>query len=292
MDLRHTRQALAIDGGGTHCRVALVADGTVTSVETGPANVSTDFSGGVREILSGIDALAKRTGISMDSISDTPAFVGLAGVTGPEIADRIRAALPFRTIRTDDDRPAALRGALGVGDGFLVHCGTGSFFGVQQDRAARFAGGWGPVLGDEASAQWIGRLALSATLDTTDGIAGDSALTNELLAHFGDAAGIVRFAREAAPADLGELAKLVTSAAADGDENGLRVMRKGAEHIAQKLTDLGWHADMPVCLTGGIGPFFARHLPEQMRHCITAPKSTPLEGALSLAMDLASEVTA
>ena len=239
-----------------------------------------------------LDALAERAGLSMDDISESPAFVGLAGVTGPEIADRIRAALPFRTYRIEDDRPAALRGALNAEDGFLVHCGTGSFFGVQQGRAARFAGGWGPVLGDEASAQWIGRLALSAVLDTSDGITRASALTNDLFARFGDAAGIVRYAHKAGPADLGELAKLVTSAAADGDVNGLRVMHKGAEHIAQKLTELEWRADMPICLTGGIGPFFAQYLPEPMRECTTSPKSTPLEGALSLAMDLASEVTA
>ena len=45
----------------------------------------------------------------------------------------------------------ALRGALGEKDGIVVHCGIGSFAASRIDGKSRFAGGWGPVLGDEVT---------------------------------------------------------------------------------------------------------------------------------------------
>lgn len=290
MDSARTSPVLAIDGGGTRCRAAFCDGGAVLSVETGSANVSTDFDAAVREIVAGLVRLAELAGRSRDALSALPAFIGLAGVTGPAIAERLRAALPLKRARIADDRPAALRGALGRRNGVVAHCGTGSFFAAQRDGAMRFAGGWGPVLGDEASAQWAGRAALRLTLEAVDGRRAATPLTERLLADFGGAAGVVRFAGAARPADFGALAPQVTACAGRGDAVAVEIMRLGAAEIARALPHLGWSPGEALCLTGGIGPRYADWLDAPCRAALTAPEGAPLDGALALARDFAAEI--
>ena len=280
---------IAVDGGGTRCRVALSDGHDVVVVETGSSNVSTDFRGGIREILEGINALSRKAGVTQQALAGLPAFVGLAGVTGPEIADRLRSALPFNCIRIEDDRPAALRGALGDRDGVVAHCGTGSFYGRQIGGNMRFAGGWGPVTGDEASAQWVGRKALGATLEAVDGRIEMTGLAQAFLDRFDGAAGIVRFAVTASPKAFGALAPEVTEATCRGDTLALRIINSGAAEIARSLSAIGWEPGLALCLTGGIGPSFAAHLPPEMQAELVAPQGEPLSGAIALAQDLAKE---
>lgn len=290
MTQAHHIRVLAIDGGGTRCRIAVRRADEVVTVETGSANVSTDFDGSVWQIRQGLDALAAKLGLDPSAWSDIPAFFGLAGITGPEIADRLKRAMPFHHIRIDDDRPAALRGALGDRDGVIAHCGTGSFYGSRIAGEMRFSGGWGSVLGDEASAQWIGRIALARTLETVDGRIPHTLLAQELLDRFGGSAGIVKFAGTARPVEFGTLAPLVTAKAQGGDALAVGVMQSGAAEIARSLPLIGWRPGFAICLTGGTGPQFEPYLPEPMRADIVAPAGEPLTGALSLAQDLAEEI--
>lgn len=281
---------LAIDGGGTRCRIAYQRGDAIISVETGSANISTDCEGAIRQVLDGLAALSARVALGTDEMARLPAFVGLAGVTGPLIADRLREALPFANARIEDDRPAALRGALGDRDGFIAHCGTGSFYGAQVDGTMTFSGGWGPVLGDEASAQWVGRTALTRTLETVDGRRASSDLSRALLDRFGGASGIVRFGATARPSEFGAIAPMITTFATSGDALAAQVMSAGASEIARSLAKLGWTPGQAICLTGGIGPFFEAYLPEPMRVEVTAAEGEPLSGALSLARELEKEI--
>ncbi len=281
---------VAIDGGGTRCRLA-VADGkSIIAAETGSANVSTDFEGALSEISAGLDSLAERAGLTSDALSRIPAFVGLAGVTGKTISERLCTALPFTHVRIEDDRAAALRGALGRADGVIAHCGTGSFFAAQSRGTMRFAGGWGPVLGDEASAHVVGKAALGMTLKCTDGQYAASPLAERLLADHEGTAGIVRFAGSASPSELGALAPLVTEFARQGDTLGEHVMRGAAREIAAVLAVMGWSKGQPICLTGGIGPHYAPYLPADMQADLATPVDEPLAGALSLAREFAQEI--
>jgi glucosamine kinase len=281
---------LAIDGGGTRCRVAARAGHKIVSVETGPANVSTDLDGAIRQILRGIALLAERMDCPVDVILAAPVFVGLAGVTGPAVADSLRAALPFDLVRVADDRLAAVRGALGRRDGAIGHCGTGSFYAAQTGGEIRLSGGWGPVLGDEASAQWVGRAALRLTLEAVDGRLAASQLSERLLAEFGDASGIVRFAGSARPSEFGALAPLVTDLAGQGDAIAEQIMRQGADEIARGLRHLGWSPGQVVCLTGGIGPHYIPYLPADLRADLAEREGEPLDGAISLALDFAQDI--
>lgn len=287
-----TSPVVAVDGGGTRCRLAFDDGKSVIAAEAGSANVSTDFDGALDEILMGLERLAVRADLTLDALSRVPAFVGLAGVTGESISERLRTALPFVHVRIEDDRAAALRGALGRSDGVISHCGTGSFFAAQAGGTMRFAGGWGPVLGDEASAHFVGRAALSMTLKSIDGQCTVSPLAERLLEDYEGAAGIVRFAGSASPSEFGALAPLVTEFAMQGDVLGERVMRSGAQDIAAILSIIGWRKGHPICLTGGIGPHYAPYLPADMQAELIPPVGEPLAGALSLAAEFAREMAA
>ncbi|MCK0150072.1 ATPase [Marivita sp. S6314] len=281
---------VAIDGGGTRCRVGAFDGHRVVSVETGSANASTDLEGSVSQIKRGLGELATRLACSVQTLRAAPAFVGLAGVTGPAIADALREALKFQNVRITDDRLAAVRGGLGKRDGVLAHCGTGSFFAAQVNGAVRFAGGWGPVLGDEASAQWVGRRALGLALECEDGRIAATDLSQKLLTDHTDAAGVVRFASVARPVEFGAIAPLVTGYAGRGDAVALKIMQEGAGEIVRALRHLGWRSGLPICLTGGIGSHYAAYLPDAMRADLTPRVGEPLDGAIALAKDVARGV--
>ena len=221
---------IAVDGGGTRCRVVLDGPDGRFLVERGAANVASDFNAATREIEAGLAALAEQTGKSLAEIRDLPIYLGLAGLTGQEdLAARVIARLQLRRARVTDDRPTALRGALGKRDGVIAHLGTGSLFALQRQGNMRLSGGWGARLGDQASAFWVARSALSATLEAEDRLIEATDLTRALMERFGSAGGIVAHAAQATPAQIGDLAPLVTEAAASGDPVGLRILNAGAD---------------------------------------------------------------
>ncbi|MBE3639635.1 BadF/BadG/BcrA/BcrD ATPase family protein [Mangrovicoccus algicola] len=280
-----TRPVIAVDGGGTRARLSY--DGRCT-VETGPANVGSDFGRAVAGLRDGLARLAGCAGLDAAALAATPAYLGLAGCLSAELAGRVAAALPLDCARVEDDRPAAVRGALGDLDGAVAHCGTGSFLALQAGGRIRLAGGWGAVLGDEASAAWVGRRALSVTLDACDGIAAQSGLTRMLAERHGGPAGIVAFATAARPDELGRIAPLVTERAGAGDAAAAAILRQGAGYLARLLAALGHVPGRALCLTGGIGPHYAAVLPPDLAAGIRAPAGTPLDGALALARDMAA----
>lgn len=284
-----TPSVIAVDGGGTRCRLVLAAGSGRHAVEVGPANVTSDFDCAVAEIAAGLESLAKSAGMPMPALADVPAYVGLAGATDATVCARVAAALPLRRVRVEDDRRAALRGALGVRDGAIAHFGTGSFYGFQAGGNVRLAGGWGARLGDEGSAFWVGRTALSATLDAVDGLIAPSALTDALLARFDTPYGIVTHAAAASPAEIGALAQVVTAASADGDRVGREILTRGAEDIARVTEKLGWQPGMALCLTGGLGPVYRDYLSESLRNALVRPSAAPIDGAVELAQDFAME---
>lgn len=281
---------LAIDGGGTRCRVALSDGAHIWRVEVGAANVSTGFEAACAEISRGLTKLAAQADLDIERLAQVPAFLGLAGVTGPDMADRLRAALPLRQMRIADDRASALRGALGAQDGFVAHCGTGSFVASQIGEIGRFSGGWGPVLGDQASAQWVGRRALSLALDGVDGVLPQSALVQAVLSRFGSAAGIVQAGFEMSQTDFGALAPMVTAHAEQGDSVAMAILQAAADYLTSQMTAMGWRPGLPICLTGGIAPLYAGYLPGNMQTDLTAPLGDPMSGALALARAFHEEI--
>ncbi len=278
---------IAVDGGGTRCRVAVALGDSRHETEAGPANVSTALDAALAEIHCGIDALAQRFGQERRNWRSVPIYLGLAGVIGPVQVDGVAEQLDFDHVLVEDDRPAAVHGALGVADGAVLHCGTGSFQAIQREGRIRTVGGWGAVLGDPASAMWLGREALTATLAAHDGLHATTALSASLSTRFGGATGVVAFARDASPAEFGALAPTVTQAAEAGDEMAQQLMQRGANEQVHVLDQLGWDRETTVCLTGGLAAHYRGYFPAHVQRAIQPLRGSTLDGAFALAQRFA-----
>lgn len=285
--IRH--MVIAVDGGGTRCRLVIDGPEGRHQAEGGPANMTSDPEAAIAEIRGGLVALARSAGLSEAELVEMPAYLGLAGITDAAHGAQIAARFGWRRIRVENDRYSAIRGALGIADGAIAHFGTGSFFVLQTGGDCRGAGGWGARLGDEGSAYWVAREALSQALICEDGLADHSPLTRTLLQRFGTPGGIVAFAAGATPRQIAGLAPLVTEAAAEGDAAGLRIMQAGADHIGTVLSRMGWRTGMAFCLTGGLGPHYDTYLTPDLADALVAPRAEPIEGAIALAHAFAAE---
>lgn len=283
---------IAVDGGGTRCRLVLDGAGARVAVEAGPANVTTDFDAAIGAVRAGLAALAAKAGMSAGDLAAIPAYLGLAGAADGALCGRVAAALPFARVRVEEDRAAALQGALGHRDGAIAHCGTGSFFGLRRGGTTVFVGGWGAKLGDEASSFWVGREALIGALAAVDGLRPKSPLADALVSRWGSPAGLVAFAADAGTEAIGALAPEVAEAAERGDGLGHDVLSRGAAHVAAMLDFLGWRPGLPICFTGGFAPRYGAFLPGRMRAALVAAEAAPIEGAVALARAFAAEAGA
>ena len=159
---------LGIDGGGTGCRAAIWRDGVVGQGAAGPANLTSDFEGGMANLRSAITAAAQSAGLGAAELEQAIGHAGLAGVQTDDMARKVAGQLPGRCCVTED-RNIAIAGALGAeGDGAVLAIGTGSFVGLRRGGTIRAVGGWGLQLSDQASGGWLGRAALAATLEAVN----------------------------------------------------------------------------------------------------------------------------
>lgn len=275
---------VAVDGGGTSCRIAVLYDGVRSDVTTGSANVASDRNGAIRTISDALAEVAEMAGLPLRALRKCPAYLGLAGVMSMADGAAVAAALKLENGVVADDRIATVKGALEDGNGAVAGIGTGSFLGRQSGDAIRLIGGYGLGLGDEASGAWLGRALLARVLLVGDGLAGGSALTERVLEHFDQTPGrIVAFSITARPRDYGRFAPWITAAARENDPGARELMQSGADYISKALRALGWKPGDPLCLSGGVGPQYQPFLPPDMAACVTAPKGSGLDGALALA---------
>ena len=271
---------LGVDGGGSGCRAAL-ADGTGTvfaTGEAGPANATSNFEGAAANIRAAIDAACQN-----HEVPRLQAHIGLAGILSEMDAKRFALAIGMPIACVTDDRPTTLAGALGGRDGLIAAIGTGSFVGASHNGKARFLGGWGLHLGDQASGAWLGKTLLQQVMLVHDGLTPPSPLANAILAEFGNPNALVGFAATATPADYAAFAPRLADAAEAGDAVAARAMDVGAGYLTKALKLLDPDPMAPLCLTGGLGPRYARWLPPDLSARVTAPQGTALDGALYLA---------
>lgn len=280
---------VAIDGGGSGCRVAICApDGSLLARAEGPAaNVASDFDTALKSLTDALETARAAAGLPADTLRNAPAWAGLAGAIEPAICARVAAALPLDNVEVTDDRPTAMTGALGGADGCIAATGTGSFFGRQAAGQRHFVGGWGLQLSDQASGAWLGRNLLRAVVNWQDGLGPASPLLEETLSVFGSPAEVAYFSLRAAPPDYAAHAPRVVVAAQQGDPVARRLMQEGADWIEHCLQTLGAAPGEPLCLTGGMGPHYAPYLAESRTAGLMTPQGNPLDGAVLLAMERA-----
>src|SRR5205807_7257980 len=164
---------VGVDGGGTKTR-AVVLDGNSVLGEgaAGPSNpLRVGIANGVTAIREAIDKACAGAMIHRDDL--VAVGVGLAGVRRKDIRTRMHDVLVdtlgIKNIELVSDGDIALFGATDGRAGVVVISGTGSIsVGVNAQGKRAYAGGWGPVAGDEGSGSWIARRALQAVARASD----------------------------------------------------------------------------------------------------------------------------
>ncbi len=277
---------LGIDGGGTGCRAALAdADGRVLArADAGPANITSDPEQALQNILSVTkDAVAQAVG-AVTAEAEIPRLrvvMGLAGATVPQSVQRLRAGLPFTSLRIVTDAVTALKGALHDTDGIVAVIGTGSVFARQIGGAFHEIGGRGLILGDEGSGAWLGRALLSASLRAVDGFAPLTPLTQSILDELGGADGVISFAAKARPDDFAWFARRIIGSQ---DTAASDLVDKAAAEIDASIAVLQPDPPIPVVFLGGLGLIMAPRF--ATRWTVRAALGDALDGALWLARQL------
>lgn len=298
---------LGIDGGGTKTTCVVGDESQVLATATaGPSNIVRVGEAQARESLQqSVRIACAAAGITPAEVAHT--CIGGSGAGRPEIAEIVRrylAEILSTGIDVVGDMQIALEAAFDRGPGVIVIAGTGSIaYGRdRQGRTAR-AGGWGFAIGDEGSAHWIGRAAVSAVLraadltgETSTG-AAPSSLAAALLKAWGvmSLADLARAANSIPPPDFAALFRAVAVSkddlAAEVLTSAGRELARVAEVVILRLFDKRETTLVPVAMTGGV----FRHAPQvrevfynelrtlDARVEVNAQVVEPVEGALRMA---------
>jgi N-acetylglucosamine kinase-like BadF-type ATPase len=298
---------LGIDGGGTKTTCAVGDEaGTLAAAVAGPSNiVRVGVSQACESLQQSVRQACVAAGITVDQVART--CVGGSGAARPELAEIVRSALAeilATPIDVVGDMEIALEAAFGAGPGVVVVAGTGSIgFGRDRQGNTARAGGWGFAIGDEGSAHWIGRAAVSAVLRASDRTYGmpEKFLQERLATALCKAWGVTSLldlARAANSVPPPDFAALFPAVAASKDDLALQVLSDAGRELAevacvvvQRLFPKDDAGPVSVAMTGGVfrhaeltkGTFYneLRHLDPRVE--INPIPVEPVEGALRMA---------
>jgi glucosamine kinase len=278
--------AIGIDGGGTSCRAAMTdrAGRILGTGKAGAANILSDLENALVNIVASARDAVSEAGLDPESIAGLPAVIGTAGANVGDYGGRLAKALPFTKSRVVTDAAIALQGALGDGDGIVGAFGTGSVYNARRDGSIRGIGGWGFVVGDQASGARLGRELMENTLLAYDKVRQDSPLTEKMMMEFGNnPERIVEFAHDAKPRDFARYAPLVFEGAGQGDAIAIEIVRAASRAIGDSLDALLWPECPSICLLGGLSKAYHPWLDVRHRTLLAEPKGDVLCGAVDLA---------
>jgi N-acetylglucosamine kinase-like BadF-type ATPase len=176
------RLVVGVDGGGTRTRAAVLNGAQILGEgAAGPSNpLRVGIDKGATAIREAVDKACAAALIQRDDL--IAAGVGLAGIRRKDVRARMHdtlvQTLGIKNIELVSDGDIALYGATDGRPGVVVISGTGSIaVGMNRQGKRAYAGGWGPVAGDEGSGSWIARRALQSVARATDGRGPKTALT-------------------------------------------------------------------------------------------------------------------
>ena len=253
---------LGVDAGGsqTECAVgddqAILGRSTATSCKV--QKVGEDAAR--KALQQGVREACPKAGIKPQQL--THSCIGVAGASDARAAlvvHRMMRDLVGGEVDVVGDNAIALEAAFRTGPGVIAIAGTGSIvFGRNERGETARAGGWGPVISDEGSAEWIGRRAAAAAVRAVD-TGQSTTLTKATLEawHVATRDDIVRLANGYPRPDFAALYPHVLHAALDGDVLARDLLLQAGTEIAA-LTKIvirklwpGRHA-VRVCVAGGV----------------------------------------
>lgn len=227
---------LGLDAGGTSTDCALAQDEQVLARAKGrsikPLRVTREEAqSNLAELL---QVIAAQSGVDLRQV--TASSVGTAGLRLPQTDPWMReilSACAGGLIEVCGDEDIALDAAFPGDAGVLVIAGTGSnVMGRTRHGERRNVGGWGPVLGDEGSGNWIGHQALRAACRALD--FGLHSPFLDLVTAEWKAEGlgeVVNIANGTPAPDFSKLAPLVAECARSGDTVCADVLERGGREL-------------------------------------------------------------
>ncbi len=260
---------IGIDAGGTKTSCVLadetqvlarVAGGSVKLMRVGDEDATSRLRALVAEV-------CEQGGIGVGEVTRT--CMGLAGMSIAAVrqwAERTLGAVVGGEVMLCGDEEIALDAAFEGGAGILVIAGTGSNIvgrTVEEETgvvAKYWAGGWGPVLGDEGSGYWIGLEAVRAGLWARDrGV--ETTLLEGIEAAWGveSLGDLVEMGNGQPGPDFAALAPVVAERAAAGDELAAAVLERAGAELAEqvalvelKMGESGGGGEVGVAYTGSV----------------------------------------
>ena len=288
----------AMDGGGTKTLLVIARqDSTIVEIRRGAG--SNPFDQPLwRSVL---ENLLGNLPSSLEAVSFGLAGYGESETLRSRQDDVVNSliSVPF-FIRNDVDM--ACTGAFAGKSGILLLSGTGSMaWGTDGHKRQCRVGGWGALFGDEGSAFWIGRKALSLLTEILD---GRNTADANFLAPFCEGAGLPKNPELCGPAllewyaslthersSVAALARIVSGMAESGNLTAQRLMTDAADELAAHIKAIRTRfADitMPWSYAGGTlqSPFLRNAIARQCGAPIK-PILPPAGGGLLSAARLA-----
>jgi glucosamine kinase len=281
-----TQFAIGIDGGGTSCRAAVTdRNGKVFGTgRAGAANILSDLENSLVNIVQSARVALADAGLDPEMVGMVPVVVGTAGANVGDYGKRVEKALPIVKVQVVTDALIALQGALGDGDGVVGAFGTGSVYNARRSGKIWGIGGWGFVVGDQASGARLGRDLLEYSLLAHDKVRRASPLTEKIMAVFdNDPERVVEFAHSAKPKDFAKYAPMIFDSAENGDDVGISIVKRAAEAIDESLDALLWPECPSICLLGGLSKAYHPWLGTRHKARLAEPRGDALQGAVELA---------
>jgi N-acetylglucosamine kinase-like BadF-type ATPase len=253
---------LGVDAGGSKTECAVGDDhavlGRATAASSKAQKVGQDAAR--LAIHAAIQQACQKAGVSPQQITRT--CVGIAGASDARTAlwvQRMVRDTVSGEVEVVGDNVIALQAAFRDTPGVIAMAGTGSIvFGRNERGDTARAGGWGPLISDEGSADWIGRRAVAGAVRALD--TGQSTTVNQAILEAWQVAtreDIVRVANALPRPDFAVLFPHVLHAAEGGDP----IARELLVHAGTELAGLakivirklwpGRHS-VRVCVAGGV----------------------------------------
>lgn len=259
---------LAIDGGGTKT-TAIICDekgqcfAQIDTTRSNPTAMDQPyFEATIHSIMQSLQQQNPQIVAEV-----TSCFAGMAGVMELQAESMVESILrqyvcDSATIKVDNDALIALyAGTLGKA-GIVQIAGTGAItMGYDKQQHYHRVGGWGYLFDDEGSGYNLGVQLLKAVLQSYDGRAPRTILTEAVMKHFSvdDVPQLIAcvYGEEHPRTVIAPLSAYIVAAADDGDLVAKRIIEEACQNYFKAIKAcylrMAWgQEEVPVVLCGGV----------------------------------------
>lgn len=290
---------LGVDGGGTKTAFLLDVDGKrfeSKQITIHPKQVTKQQFFEIMKL--GVGDVCKEAGIDPEEILYT--FVAAPGYgqypdTEAYIDEGIREAIGSDRFTVANDCVNGWAGSLNAKPGINLVLGTGQIgYGVDEEGKSMRSGGWGPLLGDEASGYYIGLKLLNHFTKMSDG-RSDKTILYDIIREkldLKDDMEIIDKAEKMKRDEIASLSRIFTEALDKEDpyckELLDEISKEAAAVIDSIIKGLNFKEEVKVSYSGGVfnlGDRLIKKIEEKSKNKIKIekPYTDPSEGALILA---------